>query len=320
MVLRRILLVGAPIALVLAGLAAVSQYRTKSDVVVSIQQLAAERVEASSHRAHVPRRPPPPLGSAFVSLTGIGDDEMVSEGFTLAAPLDVRILAVGEGMGGEMYDFGWITNASTRKVVWRMDLEHTEHAGGADKNRVADDVVTLQPGNYMVYYVTDGSHAWSDWNSTAPADENVWGITLLAPEGTDATQLVAEYEISVDPAIVAQLIGIRDDEQRSQRFTLADASKIRIYALGEGAGGDMHDHAWIESEATGRAVWEMTYRTSEHAGGGDKNRLFDGIVGLEAGEYVLRYESDGSHSFERWNTTPPSDPFSYGVTLFRVER
>jgi hypothetical protein len=320
MVLRRILLAGAPIALVLAGLAAVSQYRTKSDVIVSIQQLAAERVEASSHRAHVSRPPPPPRKGAFLSLTGIGDDEMVSEGFTLAGPLDVRILGVGEGMGGEMYDFGWITNALTRQVVWRMDLEHTEHAGGADKNRVVDDVVTLEPGDYMVYYVTDGSHSWSNWNATAPADENVWGITLLAPEGADASQLVTAYEFPSDPAIVAHLIGIRDNEQRSQRFTLADASKIRVYALGEGSGGDMYDHAWIEDAATGRAVWEMTYRTTEHAGGGDKNRLFDGIIGLEAGEYVLRYESDGSHSFEGWNTTAPSDPFNYGVTLFRVER
>jgi len=66
-------------------------------------------------------------------------------------------------------------------------------------------------------------------------------------------------------------------------------------------------------------VWEMTYRTSEHAGGADKNRLFNGAIVLPAGDYILRYQTDGSHSAEDWNGAPPDDPFSYGVRLSRVE-
>ena len=41
----------------------------------------------------------------------------------------------------------------------------------------------------------------------------------------------------------------------------------------------------------------MTYRATEPAGGAPKNRRFDGVVTLPAGEYVLRYETDDSHSF-----------------------
>jgi hypothetical protein len=62
----------------------------------------------------------------------------------------------------------------------------------------------------------------------------------------------------------------------------------------------------------------MTYRTSEPAGGAAKNRRFDGTITLPAGEYTLRYESDGSHSFGSWNANPPDEPEMYGITLYRV--
>jgi hypothetical protein len=263
-----------------------------------------------------PYRLPAPKGS-FVSLIGLGDDELASAGFALSQPFDVRVYAVGEGSGGEMYDYGWIVDASTRRTVWQMDYEATEHAGGSEKNRMVDQVITLEPGKYVVYYVTDGSHSWSDWNSSPPMDQDAWGITLLAPSGAVDTEIPRAYDMFSDPSIIAQLTGIGDDERRSHQFTLDDETEIRIYALGEGSGGDMDDFAWIESAATGRAVWEMTYRTSEHAGGAEKNRLFDGTLMLPTGEYVLRYESDGSHSLEDWNAEPPDDPASYGVTVYR---
>jgi len=62
----------------------------------------------------------------------------------------------------------------------------------------------------------------------------------------------------------------------------------------------------------------MTYRTTEHAGGASKNRAFDGTLVLGPGEYVLRYESDGSHSYGEWNAEAPDDPDGWGVTVFRV--
>lgn len=81
----------------------------------------------------------------------------------------------------------------------------------------------------------------------------------------------------------------------------------------------MHDYAWIEAAPTGRVVWEMTYGVTEHAGGAKKNRVFDDTLRLEAGEYVVHYESDGAHSAERWNASPPSDPTGWGVTIRMVE-
>jgi hypothetical protein len=54
----------------------------------------------------------------------------------------------------------------------------TDHAGGAKKNRVFNDTVHLDKGDYIVYYETDGSHSYEEWNSSPPTDPAAWGVTI----------------------------------------------------------------------------------------------------------------------------------------------
>ena len=263
---------------------------------------------------HVPER------ATILALTRIGNSESRKQGFTLARPTDVRVYALGEGRSGQMFDYGWITSAASRKRVWEMRYGDTEGAGGDPKNRVVDTTVRLDKGSYVVHYVSDDSHSAEEWNASAPADGRRWGITLLAPQGTLDPGVVARYDDKGDPSILAQLTEVRDDDQARKPFTLPRESDVRIYALGEGSGGDMHDYGWIENAKTGRRVWEMTYRITEHAGGADKNRRFEGILKLPPGEYVLRYQTDGSHAFGDWNAAPPDDPDMWGITVYRAAR
>jgi len=88
-----------------------------------------------------------------------------------------------------------------------------------------------------------------------------------------------------------------------------------VYALGEGSDGEMFDFGWIENAATGRKVWEMEYRETEPAGGHAKNRRVDRTIRLEKGEYVLRYVSDDSHSYNNWNVSAPQDAAHWGMTV-----
>jgi hypothetical protein len=46
--------------------------------------------------------------------------------------------------------------------------------------------------------------------------------------------------------------------------------------------------------------------------------MYDGVIKLPAGTYVLRYNSDGSHSSVDWNDGAPDDPESWGITVFRT--
>ena len=254
---------------------------------------------------------------AVVSLNRLGNDEWKSVGFTVSRPVDVRILALGEGRGERMEDYGWIMDARTRQRVWTMAHEGTVHGGGSTRNRLAHEVIRLEPGSYVASFRTDGSHAFDSWTSSAPMDAELWGLTVVPVNPADRSAFGEYDEAAAGGDVVVRLIGMADGEDARATFSLAEAGNVRVYALGEGSDGRMHDYGWIEDRDTKQVVWEMTYRLTTHAGGSSKNRQFNGVVYLPAGSYMLRYRSDDSHSSARWNSDMPDDPASYGITLYR---
>ncbi len=254
---------------------------------------------------------------AIAEITRMRDKDHRTHGFTLTQPTDVRVYAVGEGTKHGMSDYGWIMNARTRQKVWAMDYERTEPAGGAKKNRLADEILRLEPGAYVVAFVTDGSHSYRDWNSAPPSYPERWGISLFGGEGFDRS-MVGEYREDQDPAVLARIARVKSDSHRRREFTLEEQTEVSVYALGEGTGGKMHDYAWLE-DSSGRVVWEMTYPLTDGAGGASKNRLYQGTLELGAGSYVLHYQSDDSHAYRDWNASPPHDPDSWGVQIALVE-
>ena len=261
---------------------------------------------------------PVPEGQTIVSMIGVGDHQLRSEGFTLKRPMDVRIYALGEMSGDQMVDFGWIVNATSRKRVWAMTADNTEPAGGADKNRVYDAVLRLTPGNYLVSYRTDDSHSYSDWNAAPPPEQRYWGVSVFPASGRLNRNDVAKYERTRPSGdVIAKLAPLGDDENARASFQLPATTRVQVYALGEGRDGEMFDYGWIE-DANGRTVWKMKFEDTEPAGGAEKNRVFEGIISLPAGSYVVHYASDGSHSYTSFNDDPPDDPVAWGITVFRT--
>ncbi len=255
----------------------------------------------------------------IVSLTGIGDDALRSAGFTLRRPMDVRVYALGEGSNpdGDMDDYAWIVDATTRRRVWAMRYQDTEAAGGADKNRLYDGTLQLEAGSYLVYYKSDGSHSFGNWNAAPPPESEYWGVSVFPASGQVDSSVVAPFQRTTGDAI-AEIVRVKSDKHKRELFTLDRATTVRVYAIGEASGGEMVDYGWIEDAATGDTVWEMTYRSTTHAGGASKNRLFDGTVRLPAGRYVLHYDTDGSHAYGDWNDDPPDDPEGWGITVTRA--
>jgi hypothetical protein len=41
-----------------------------------------------------------------------------------------------------------------------------------------DGDITLEPGDYEVYFETDDSHSFNDWNAAKPRNPGMWGITI----------------------------------------------------------------------------------------------------------------------------------------------
>lgn len=258
---------------------------------------------------------------ALIRLTGIGDNDFRSSTFTLKKETSLRVYALGERMysRSEMADYGWIINARTREKVWMMDPDGSEPAGGGDKNRMVDEIITLPAGTYTVFYTSDGSHSFNDWNTDPPFDEEHWGITIYpAPDHFDKANFSTGGK-AAEEGLIAQIVRVGDSENRRTSFTLKKRTKVRIYALGEGGNHEMYDYGWIEKGNGGEVVWEMTFAMTFHAGGAKKNRLVNTTLVLEPGSYTLRYRSDDSHSFNDWNSDPPDDPTMWGITLYVEE-
>jgi hypothetical protein len=274
-------------------------------------------------------------GNIIAQLTRVRDDEFVQAGFTLKEETQLHIYAIGEGHGSfrvkvmgkavyeedreDLADYGWIVNAKTRERVWDMNRTNTTHAGGARKNRLADEFITLPAGSYIVYYQTDDSHAYNDWNDDKPFDADSYGITVMGTGENFNPKNVAKYEEAADENVLVQIVKVRDDRHARQKFTIDKPMKVRIYAIGEGVSNEMADYAWIENVKNGDIAWEMTYRTTTHAGGAKKNRLFDKMVFLEKGEYELHYQTDDSHAYNNWNDDPPEDRTHWGVTIYKEQ-
>ncbi|MFO7446853.1 MAG: hypothetical protein R6W90_10835 [Ignavibacteriaceae bacterium] len=253
----------------------------------------------------------------LVELTKVGDNESVSQGFSLSKDTKLRVLCLGEGVGDEdMADYGWIIDADSRKIVWKMEEDRSEHAGGADKNRMIDEEITLRKGNYIAFYSTDDSHSYFDWNDAEPYDKSRWGITIWTVNESDKQGISLFNEKDFKSKNVAgEIVRVRDNDFESREFTLDKETKIRIYAIGEGVRSSMADYGWIEEDATGKTVWEMIYRKTDHAGGASKNRMINEVITLPKGKYRIYYETDGSHSYRDWNSAPPDDQERYGITL-----
>jgi hypothetical protein len=261
------------------------------------------------------------IDNVIVSITKAEDNQRLREGFTLNKDTWVRVYAIGERSSSrsQMADFGTVLDAKTRNRVWSMDADRTFHAGGAAKNRMIDEVLTLRKGSYVVTYTTDDSHAYGDWNLDPPFDPENYGITLMGADENFSGAVVGKFTEERDQNIIAQIVRVGDDADLTEKFILPTTTRLRVYAIGEGQNREMYDYGWIEDARTGNAVWEMTYGMTHHAGGGRKNRMLNTTIVLDKGEYTLHFQSDGSHSYSDWNVDPPEDEEFWGITLYRTE-
>lgn len=254
----------------------------------------------------------------IVAITKVEDNEFLEKTFTLKKDLNVRVYAIGERYPSrrQMADYGWIIDAKTREKIWEMDIDRTNFAGGNQKNRMIDEVIFLKRGTYIVFYKTDDSHSYKNWNTNPPYDEENYGITLFALDAVPEKDFV-QGDLEKDKNIISQIVKVGNNLNKSSYFKISEPTRVRIYALGEGFKNQMFDYGWIEDANTGKIIWEMTYSMTFHAGGSRKNRMVNTTLFLDTGEYRLRYKSDDSHSYNSWNEDPPEDAIFWGITLYK---
>ncbi len=257
---------------------------------------------------------------AIVSIIGIGDDESHIGAFRLDRDMEVNIIALGELKRKGSYDSAWLIDLESGKTVWKLSYRNSKRAGGAKKNRIYNDTIELKEGRYAAQYLTDDSHAWPDFNQAPPYDPMIWGITVRPVDPGDLAYAKSiEYEDPLDQNTFVELTKMRDNMHRSQGFSLSSTMDIRIFAVGEGKKREMYDYGWIVDANTLETIWEMNYRNTDHAGGDEKNRLHDEVHKFEAGDYVVHFATDDSHSYRDWNLSAPFYKNKWGITLMAAE-
>ena len=289
----------------------------------------------------------------IVQLKDFTQVEVKAGGFILPSDARIHIYALGGGTGkkyvfqsSSMYAYGWIINADTRELVWKMDRYNTTKEHNYQK---FDDKILLSKGNYEVYFSAYGfasNSALSNFNTNIDRRrdyskdgdnrkgflswlEELFGDDLRIDWKRDAKNW--EISVFVDdnlrdistysptkelPNIIYKAIAIGENEHIKQRFKILAPIPIRIYALGEKDNQDaLADYGWIINMKNHKRLWEMRPGNVRSAGGADKNIKFDDVVNFPAGDFILYYNTDGSHSYVDWNAPPPIDPFNYGITL-----
>jgi hypothetical protein len=254
------------------------------------------------------------------SETKVEDDFFKRIGFDILKPTKIDIYALGEIRRSGSYDYAWISNAETLEKVWEFTYRRSSHAGGGSKNRIVNTIVELNPGKYIVSYVSDDSHSYDNWNVAPPYDPESWGITVKYVNKSDRGNIETfEYKKQLAKNILLDMTKAGDDEYFEQAFEIQKEMDLRIYALGEGR-KYLDDYAWIINADTRELIWKMYYDETEHAGGSSKNRLINTTKKFKEGRYVAYYKTDDSHSFERWNSERPYNFELWGLSLYALNK
>jgi len=116
---------------------------------------------------------------------------------------------------------------------------------------------------------------------------------------------------------IAKITEVGDYQDLKKEFKLDKQTEVMIVSAGEGQNNVlMFDYGWL-LDAKSDTLWSQTdYKESFYLGGLAKNRITVGIITLNKGNYTLRYKSDDSHSYGKWNAAPPIDSTLWGIQVF----
>ncbi len=123
--------------------------------------------------------------------------------------------------------------------------------------------------------------------------------------------------LNLKKSSLARLTEVGDYQDLRKEFNIDKQTDVMIVSVGEGLlANGMVDYGWLQNNKSDTVWNQNNYFKSFYLGGNTKNRINVGIVKLDKGTYTLRYKSDDSHSYGKWNTTPPGDSAWWGIQVF----
>ncbi|MCK4894936.1 MAG: hypothetical protein KAT07_13250, partial [Calditrichia bacterium] len=91
----------------------------------------------------------------IASINKVGNNQNITRKFEIYKKTKAIIVAQGEAVLNELMDRAWLIEEKNNKILWQMIASQTRHAGGAARNRIQHDSLTLMPGKYQVRYYSN---------------------------------------------------------------------------------------------------------------------------------------------------------------------
>ena len=119
---------------------------------------------------------------------------------------------------------------------------------------------------------------------------------------------------------LAEIKEVGDAQDLIQNISISQTGEYLIVSAGEGIARDssMADYGWLE-DSKGKVIWTFNDPLKSYfLGGAPKNRIYAEVIKLSPGQYSLRYVSDNSHSYNRWNAISPFDKEFWGIKIYQL--
>ncbi len=123
-------------------------------------------------------------------------------------------------------------------------------------------------------------------------------------------------------SVLQSILKVGDNKDLTKELVIDKPGNYICVSGGEGLSTTSpinFDFGWIENQK-GDTVWtSKSFSKSYYLGGATKNRITIGLVKLIPGIYKVRYKSDDSHSYGKWNAQPPADSSLWGIQVIKLD-
>ncbi|MBU2491576.1 MAG: SpoIIE family protein phosphatase [Bacteroidetes bacterium] len=133
------------------------------------------------------------------SILEVGESKNLKEPFTVNKKTNLLLMCIGEGRAvSGTFDRGGISVNEGNKLWEMTDIYETFHEGGGFKNRIGLKVLSIDKGDYNLYYSSDVGHSYGGFNVLAPDDSTSWGIQAFELSDDEYSNLKNLLEINLD--------------------------------------------------------------------------------------------------------------------------
>ena len=254
----------------------------------------------------------PPTPDGFLVIKDVHGLE--SARFQLDAPTRVRVEAVGSvGADDSLQAYGWLLDAETRRVVWRLD------AGRSGRSRETlvheSDTLALSAGRYEAYFTSYGRQPERDepfsrafrpserWRN----DRGDWYLALSRLDGATVPVTFGDADDTDAPGADSLLWRPRDPGTTLLDVPRGAVLDVQATAYGLGSRATVA----VERLPGNVRVWTPPPATIRPAGGAPENRTTAARLDLAPGLYRFVFERDDDGR----RVNPPYDPRARGVAV-----